>query len=155
MGNEVKNLGGRPRGSGTGQQITARLRKEIYSALDITKKAGKPLDMLIADQLQQDAAGTINKLSRLLPQEVKLDGAGSEFALALADVATRIQEANRIIDAKPVHLSGEGKGEQVQDAVIIEESIDNLEPEADMVPKTKKKSGRPSRFAAEKSQDDA
>ncbi len=38
MANEVKNLGGRPRGSGTGQQITARLRKEIYSALDITKK---------------------------------------------------------------------------------------------------------------------
>lgn len=150
MANEVKNLGGRPRGSGTGQQITARLRKEIYSALDITKKAGKPLDMLIADQLQQDAAGTINKLSRLLPQEVKLDGAGSEFALALADVATRIQEANRIIDAKPVHLSSEDKGEDIQDAVIIGENAQELEPSEDMVPKAKKKSGRPSRFGGGK-----
>lgn len=152
---DIKKQMGRPKGSGTGQQITARLRKEIYSALDLTARAGKPLDMLIADQLQVDAAGTISKLSKLLPQEVKIDGAGSEFALALADVATRIQEANRIFDAKPVPLSSDGKGDDVQDAEIIDETIDNVEPGKDLVPKSKKKQGRPQRFAVEKSEDDA
>ncbi len=106
MVNEIKNSSGRPKGSGTGQQITARLRKEIYSALHITEKRGKPVDILIADQLEKDASGTISKLSKLLPQDVNVTGAGSEFALALQDVASRITEANRILDAKEyIYLS--------------------------------------------------
>ena len=148
-------MANKPNGKGGGQQIVQRVRLELARALDVNARKNKHLHVLLAEQIEADAAGTLNKISKFLPHDVNITGAGSEFALALADVATRIQEANRIIDAKPVHLSGEDKGEHVQDAVIIDENADNLEPEADMVPKTKKKSGRPSRFATEKPHDDA
>jgi len=93
--NELKpvNKGGRPRGSGEAQQITQRLRREIYSALDICKKNGHPLDMLLSEQIQQDAAGTLSKLSKFVPQEVSLGGEGSAFALALGEVAARIADS--------------------------------------------------------------
>ena len=143
MVNELKKQNGRPKGSGTGQQITARLRKEIYSALHITEKRGKPVDILIADQLEKDASGTISKLSKLLPQDVNVTGAGSEFALALQDVASRITEANRILDAKEIHLPEQGKGESIQDADIVIENNFMSEPIEENVPKPKKKSGRP------------
>ena len=146
MVNEIKNSSGRPKGSGTGQQITARLRKEIYSALHITEKRGKPVDILIADQLEKDASGTISKLSKLLPQDVNVTGAGSEFALALQDVASRITEANRILDAKEIHLPEQGKGQDVQDADIIEHFNFTSEPMEENVPKPKKKPGRPPKF---------
>ena len=116
MVNELKKQNGRPKGSGTGQQITARLRKEIYSALHITEKRGKPVDILIADQLEKDASGTISKLSKLLPQDVNVTGAGSEFALALQDVD------------------------------IIEHFDFTSEPKEENVPKPKKKAGRPPKF---------
>lgn len=146
MVKENKNSVGRPKGTGTGQQITARLRKEIYSALHITDKRGKPVDFLIADQLEKDASGTISKLSKLLPQDISVTGAGSEFALALQDVATRIGEANRILDAKDIPLPNEGKGDDVQDADIIEHSNFTSEPEEENVTKPKRKAGRPSKL---------
>tara|TARA_R100001591_G_scaffold116683_1_gene134226 strand:- start:68 stop:457 length:390 start_codon:yes stop_codon:yes gene_type:complete len=88
------NKGGRPAGSGGGQQITARLRKEIYSALNICKKNGHPLDQLLAEQIQKDASGTLSKLSKFVPQEVHLGEGGSEFAQALSQIAVRIAEAD-------------------------------------------------------------
>ena len=88
------NKGGRPVGSGGGQQITARLRKEIYSALNICKKNGYPLDQLLAQQIQQDAAGTLSKLSKFVPQEVNLGEGGSEFAQALGQIAIKIAQAD-------------------------------------------------------------
>ena len=146
MVNELKKQNGRPKGSGTGQQITARLRKEIYSALHITEKRGKPVDLLIADQLEKDASGTLNKIGKFLPYGVNVTGAGSEFALALQDVASRITEANRILDAKEIHLPEQGKGQDVQDADIIEHFEFTSEPIEENVPKAKKKSGRPPKF---------
>lgn len=146
MVNELKKQNGRPKGSGTGQQITARLRKEIYSALHITEKRGKPVDILIADQLEKDASGTISKLSKLLPQDVNVTGAGSEFALALQDVATRIGEANRILDAKDIPLPKQGNGNDAQDADIIEHSEFTPEPNEENATKPKKKAGRPPKF---------
>ena len=70
----------------------------------------------------------------------------SEFALALQDVASRITEANRILDAKEVHLPEQGKGQDVQDADIIIENDFTLEPKEENVTKPKKKAGRPSKF---------
>ena len=84
---------GRPVGTGGAAHITQRLRKEIYSALDICKKNGHPLDKLLAEQIQQDAAGTLSKLSKFVPQEVSLGGEGSAFALALGEVAARIADS--------------------------------------------------------------
>ena len=96
--------------------------------------------------MEKDASGTISKLSKLLPQDISVTGAGSEFALALQDVASRIGEANRILDAKDVHLPEQGKGDDVQDADIIEHSDFTSEPEEENVTKPKKKAGRPSKL---------
>ena len=85
---------GRPTGTGGAAHITYRLRKELYSALNICKKQGQPLDMLLAEQIQQDAAGTLSKLSKFVPQEVNLGEGGSEFAQALGQIAVRIAEAD-------------------------------------------------------------
>ena len=95
--NQVRKANGRPRGSGEGQHIASRLRKEIYSALSLCKKNGQPLDMLLAEQIQMDAAGTLQKLSKFVPQEVNINGESSEFSLALGEVAARIAEQNAIL----------------------------------------------------------
>ncbi len=89
-----KKRAGRPVGTGGAAHITQRLRKEIYSALSICKKNGHPLDMLLAEQIQQDAAGTLSKLSKFVPQEVNLGEGGSEFAQALGQIAIKIAEAD-------------------------------------------------------------
>ena len=107
-------------GKGHGQQIVARLRTEMYRAFDKLEGRGKPIHTLIADQIEQDAAGTLNKLSKFLPQEVSVGG-GSEFALALGEVAKRISERNDILALKEVAIPHEGEGFEVQDAEIIEE----------------------------------
>ena len=108
------------RGKGHGQQIVARLRAEMYRAFDKLEGRGKPIHTLIADQIEQDAAGTLNKLSKFLPQEVSVGG-GSEFALALGEVAKRISERNDILALKEVAIPHEEAGETVQDAEIINE----------------------------------
>ena len=61
-------------------------------------------------------------------------------------MASRITEANRILDAKEIHLPNEGKGQDVQDADIIEHFDFTSEPKEENVPKAKKKSGRPPKF---------
>ena len=135
-----------PNGKGGGQQIVQRVRLELERALDVNARKDKPLHKLLAEQLEGDAAGTLNKIGKFLPYDVNVTGAGSEFALALQDVATRITEANRILDSKSVHLPEQGKGQDVQDADIIEHFDFTSEPKEEIVPKAKKKSGRPPKF---------
>jgi len=130
--NKEKNPIGRPRGSGHGQQITSRLRKEIYSALDICKKNGQPLDMLLSKQIQQDAAGTLSKLSKFVPQEVNISGEGSEFSLALGEVAARIAEQNAILRHAPLQ-------EASDDAQLIDITPEISEESSDLPGKSSKK----------------
>ena len=139
-------MANKPNGKGGGQQIVQRVRLELERALDVNARKNKPLHKLLAEQLEGDAAGTLNKIGKFLPYDVNVTGAGSEFALALQDVATRITEANRILDAKSVHLPEQGKGQDVQDADIIEHFDFTSEPIEEIVPKAKKKSGRPPKF---------
>jgi len=130
--NKEKNPIGRPRGSGHGQQITSRLRKEIYSALDICKKNGQPLDMLLSKQIQLDAAGTLSKLSKFVPQEVNISGEGSEFSLALGEVAARIAEQNAILRHAPLQ-------EASDDAQLIDITPEISEESSDLPGKSSKK----------------
>ena len=139
-------MANKPNGKGGGQQIVQRVRLELERALDVNARKDKPLHKLLAEQLEGDAAGTLNKIGKFLPYDVNVTGAGSEFALALQDVASRITEANRILDAKSVHLPEQGKGQDVQDADIIIENDFMSEPIEENVPKAKKKSGRPPKF---------
>ena len=139
-------MANKPNGKGGGQQIVQRVRLELERALDVNARKDKPLHKLLAEQLEGDAAGTLNKIGKFLPYDVNVTGAGSEFALALQDVASRIGEANRILDAKDVHLPEQGKGDDVQDADIIEHSDFTSEPEEENVTKPKRKAGRPSKL---------
>ena len=97
MNEVVKNIGGRPVGSGHGEQSILKIRRELTSALGILERRKKPLHMLLADQLEQDAAKTLNALGKFMPQQISLDVAGSEFSQALTEVANRMDQYNKII----------------------------------------------------------
>ena len=103
-----------------GESIVQRLRMDLNRAFDVLEKRNRPLHKLLADQIEQDASGALSKLSKFLPQEVSLGG-GSDFAVALGEVAKRIQERNDILALKEVAISNEEAGENIQDAEIIEE----------------------------------
>ena len=103
-----------------GESIVQRLRMDLNRAFDVLEKRNRPLHKLLADQIEQDASGALSKLSKFLPQEVSLGG-GSDFAVALGEVAKRIQERNDILALKEVAISNEEAGEIIQDAEIIDE----------------------------------
>lgn len=118
---------GRPKGSGTGQQVVGKLRMEIMRALDENAKKDKHLYKLIAEQIEEDAAGTLQKLSRFLPQEIDLGENANEFTQALQRVSQRIEEANRILDLEPLPLEGNAPEAQVID--ITQEKEGDLDKE--------------------------
>ena len=109
-----KNKGGRPTGSGGGQQLVEKIRGELTSAFKILERRKKPLHRLLADQLEVDASKTLNLMGKFLPQQLNMDSFGSEFKLALEDVASRIAEQNALIkeqnektiDVKPDNPKG-------------------------------------------------
>ena len=118
---------GKPKGSGQGQQIVGKLRMEILRALDENARKNKHLHLLIAEQIEEDAAGTLQKLSRFLPQEIDLGENANEFTQALQRVSERIEEANRILDLKPLPLEGNAPDAQVID--ITQENTSDLDKE--------------------------
>ena len=103
-----------------GESIVQRLRMDLNRAFDVLEKRNRPLHKLLADQIEQDASGALSKLSKFLPQEVSLGG-GSDFAVALGEVAKRIQERNDILALKEVAISNEEAGKTIEDAEIIDE----------------------------------
>ena len=104
-----------------------KLRMEIMRALDENAKKDKHLYKLIAEQIEEDAAGTLQKLSRFLPQEIDLGENANEFTQALQRVSERIEEANRILDLKPLPLEGNADDAQVID--ITQENAGDLDKE--------------------------
>ena len=92
-----KNKGGRPSGSGGGQQLVEKIRGELTSAFKILERRKKPLHKLLADQLEVDASKTLNLMGKYLPQQLNVANFGSEFKLALEDVASRISEQNQLL----------------------------------------------------------
>ena len=132
----VKNKGGRPPGSGHGQQIVTRIRKEILGAFDIVKRKNRPIDVLLAEQLERDAAQTLNKLSSFLPKDVNITGGGSEFSLALSEVAERIAENSQLLRDASLEEANDMK--QVID--ITAENVEEAEIVPKIVPKSDKKS---------------
>ena len=133
MVNIVKNKGGRPPGSGHGQQIVTRIRKEILGAFDIVKRKNRPIDVLLAEQLEKDAAQTLNKLSSFLPKDVNITGGGSEFSLALSEVAERIAENNQLL--RDASLEEADNMKQVIDITPeiqdVPEDVPRIVPESD------------------------
>ena len=108
-----------------GESIVQRLRMDLNRAFDVLEKRNRPLHKLLADQIEQDASGALSKLSKFLPQEVSLGG-GSDFAVALGEVAKRISERNDILALKEVAISHEEGGLSVENAEIIEEKDEEV-----------------------------
>jgi len=101
---EPRNPGGRPKGSGGGQQIIVRLRRELTEALDILDRGGKPLSQILAENLEKDAPRTLAAIGRYLPTNVTVE-AGDGFLAALQAVgeAIRIERDDDpiLIDVSP------------------------------------------------------
>jgi hypothetical protein len=101
---ERKNKGGRPPGSGTGQQTLARLRQEVFSALGQLEDDGTPLSVIIKRQLQGDKPEQmLGVLARFLPSDVTVN-AGSDFIRSLEEVGAAIDEQVQL--AKATQMSG-------------------------------------------------
>ena len=107
------------------ESIVQRLRIDLNRAFDVLEKRNRPLHKLLADQIEQDASGALSKLSKFLPQEVSLGG-GSDFAVALGEVAKRISERNDILALKEVAIPHEEAGITVEDAEIIDEKDEEV-----------------------------
>ena len=86
---EPRNPGGRPKGSGGGQQTIVRLRRELTEALDILDRGGRPLSQLLAENLEKDAPRTLQAIGRYLPTNVTVE-AGDGFLSALQAVGQAI-----------------------------------------------------------------
>ena len=62
-----KNKGGRPTGTGGGQQLVEKIRGELTSAFKILERRKKPLHKLLADQLD-NYAETGKEYTKILKQ---------------------------------------------------------------------------------------
>lgn len=103
-----------------GTRVIGKLRFELHRAFDVLERKNRPLHKLLADQIEDDAAGSLQKLARFLPAEVNVS-AGSELSLALAAVAQRIGENKREMRELPSQGAASDALDHVDDADIIEE----------------------------------
>lgn len=85
-------MAGRPRGA-AGAQIVGKIRLKIATALEILDKQKTPIEELIAAQFKEDAAGTLQKLGRYMPQEVDAHHTGDLTIVTKQYVISR--EADR------------------------------------------------------------
>ena len=99
----AKNKGGRPKGSGHGQQIVHKIRHELGKSLDILESDDRPLSELLAEQLKQDAAKTLNAIGKFVPTDVRLEHTGENLIGALEQIGSAIDE--QLTQAKAAELS--------------------------------------------------
>ena len=121
-----------------GTRVIGKLRFELHRAFDVLERKNRPLHKLLADQIEDDAAGSLQKLARFLPAEVNVS-AGSELSLALAAVAQRIGENKREMREVPSEGSANDTLDHVDDAVIIEEKASEPAPEIQQARKVAEK----------------
>ena len=121
-----------------GTRVIGKLRFELHRAFDVLERKNRPLHKLLADQIEDDAAGSLQKLARFLPAEVNVS-AGSELSLALAAVAQRIGESKREMREVSSQGSANDTLDHVDDAVIIEEKASEPAPEIQQARKVAEK----------------
>jgi hypothetical protein len=121
-----------------GTRVIGKLRFELHRAFDVLERKNRPLHKLLADQIEDDAAGSLQKLARFLPAEVNVS-AGSELSLALAAVAQRIGENKREMREVSSEKTANDTLEHVDDAEIIEEKPSEPAPEIQQARKVAEK----------------
>lgn len=90
---DTKNKGGRPKGSGHGQQIVARIRFELSKSLDLLEADGQPLADLLATQLKTDPAKTLNALGKFVPASLSVEHTGENLIGALEQIGAAIDDS--------------------------------------------------------------
>jgi hypothetical protein len=99
----AKNKGGRPKGSGSGQQIVHRIRQELSKSLEILENDERPLAELLAEQLKQDAAKTLNAIGKFVPTDVRFEHHGDNLVSALEQIGSAIDD--QLAQVKAAELS--------------------------------------------------
>ena len=61
---------------GAGSEVVGKVRGKISLALNILDEEKTPVENLLVEQMRQDAAGTLQKLAKFMPQDVNNNHAG-------------------------------------------------------------------------------
>ena len=103
------------RGRGNGQQVVVRLRHELETALEILEGEDRPLSMLLAESLKDDAPRTLAALGRYLPTQVSIE-ADSGFLTALQQVgeAIQLERGTNMIDVTPERSSLQTNANEIE-----------------------------------------
>ena len=75
----------------------------MEKSLDILESDDRPLAMLLADQLKQDAAKTLNAIGKFVPTDVRLEHTGENLIGALEQIGAAIDE--QVTQARVAELS--------------------------------------------------
>ena len=87
------NRGGRPKGSGQGQQVVARVRMALEDALGILEtEKNTSLAELLANELYENPSKCLNALGKFVPTDVSVEHRGNLFMAALTEVAATMEE---------------------------------------------------------------
>jgi hypothetical protein len=119
---ETKKRRGRPKGSGHGQSIVLRVRRELEKSLDILEGDEMPLASLLASQLKQDAAKTLNAIGKFVPSDIKIEHSGDNLIGALEQIGAAIDE--QLLEAKAGQISG-SSGMEADEHIALE-AAENL-----------------------------
>tara|TARA_R100001440_G_scaffold19964_1_gene33609 strand:+ start:296 stop:676 length:381 start_codon:yes stop_codon:yes gene_type:complete len=119
---ETKKRRGRPKGSGHGQSIVLRVRRELEKSLDILEGDEMPLASLLASQLKQDAAKTLNAIGKFVPSDIKIEHSGDNLIGALEQIGAAIDE--QLLEAKAGQISSSSAS--LPDEHIELEAAENL-----------------------------
>lgn len=106
---EAKRPRGRPKGTKQHFSTVILLRNTIKDAIDECEKRGKPLYMLLADEMidSKTPSKSLNLLGKFLPG-VQADlniTVENNFASALQEVQQRLVEAGEIVDVTVIEHS--------------------------------------------------
>jgi|TARA_R100000664_G_C2691834_1_gene95641 hypothetical protein len=87
------NRGGRPKGSGQGQQVVARVRMALEDALGILEtEKNTSLAELLANELYENPSKCLNALGKFVPTDVSVEHRGNLFMAALTEVAASMEQ---------------------------------------------------------------
>lgn len=120
---ETPKRRGRPKGSGHGQSIVLRVRRELEQSLDILESDDMPLAALLASQLKQDAAKTLNAIGKFVPSDIKIEHSGDNLIGALEQIGAAIDE--QLIEAKAGQIVGSSAS--LPDEQLPPEPAENLD----------------------------
>ena len=100
---ENQNAEAGQKAAGMGNLSFCESRRELEQSLDILEGDDMPLAALLASQLKQDAAKTLNAIGKFVPSDIKIEHSGDNLIGALEQIGAAIDE--QVTQAKAAELS--------------------------------------------------